>query len=94
MHQDDQGIVPRRDFNRALGQQPPGVAPGDEQFRAALEGDQRQHGQGQDHAAAFTRESPLAVNPGPRELRNSRSGGSAASTRSSTNSTVGADMLP
>ena len=91
---DDQRIVLRRHFDRAAFEKPGGVAAGEDQFAQALQRDERQDKDRQRHAARARDSTPA---------REARPHGSrapcawacpAATTRSSTNRTVGADMLP
>ena len=93
MEQHDQGIVRRRHFNRALGQQGRRVAPSEPEFGQPLDGDQRQQ-DGRWRHAALLKDTQLAVKPGPIAVRSVRDGNPASISRSSTKSAVGADMLP
>ena len=93
VHQHDRRIVSGSDLDGALRQERRRVAAGEIKFRDPLRGDQSEkEGRGR-HAALF-RETQLEVKPGPIAVSNVREGRPARRTRSSTNSTVGDDMLP
>ena len=93
MEQHDQRIMPRCDLHRAARHQAAGVAPGDQEFAAALQGDEEKDREAERHAA-FSKTTQLVEKPGPMALTTQSSGRPSAITRSSTNRTVGADMLP
>ena len=93
VHQHDCWIVPGSDLEGALCQQRRCIAARETEFRNPLRGDQPKQQGGGRHAALF-RETQLAVKPGPIAVSNVREGKPARMTRSSTNSTVGDDMLP
>ena len=92
MNRDDQRIMARRDLMRARRDQAPGVAARTATVRRALERDQREDRDGDAHAASSS--SPAQVKPGPNAVIITRSGRPRSSRRSSTNSTVGALILP
>ena len=89
---DDQRIMAGACFARALREQPPRVAVRQPQLAEPLQRDQREDDDAEDHAASSS--SPAQVKPGPKAVISTRSGRPRASSRSSTNSTVGALMLP
>ena len=93
MEQHDQRVVRRRYFDRALGQQGRGVAPGEPELGQPLDRDERQQ-DGRWRHAALLKDTQLAVKPGPIAVRSVRDGNPASIRRSSTKSAVGADMLP
>ena len=90
----DQRIVAGRGLARALGKQALGVAPGQDKLAETLQGHQAEDGPRQDHHAAWASDRQLQVKPGPSAVSTVRPGRPCFASRSSTNSTVGADMLP
>ena len=90
---DQQRVVARRHFDRAPAEKPGRIASGDDQFAEALQRDECQNGKRQRHAAR-ARDSTPQVKPGPSAVMTVRLGRPSAISRSSTNRTVGADMLP
>src|SRR6185437_15160566 len=93
MNRDDQGIVRGADLDRAARHELPRIASGENELAKPLQRHQREDDGGKTHAAC-RRATQLAVKPGPSAVRSDRGGRPCASARSSTNSTVGADMLP
>ena len=93
MQRDYQGIVAGADLDRAFCQQTFGVVAGQHQFTQPLRRDEEED-EGRDAHAACRSETQLAVKPGPSAVTSERGGRPCASARSSTNRTVGADMLP
>ena len=93
MKRDNDGIMPRRDFHGAATEEARRVAFGEKQFRHPFDGDEGKDGNRADQAALFS-ETQLALNPGPMAISTERGGRPARSVWSSTNSTVGADILP
>src|SRR4029079_18451876 len=92
VNRDDQRIVAGADFAPSALDPPPGVAVRQPQLADALERYQRKDNDRQAHAASSI--SPAQVKPGPKAVINARSGSPRLSSRSSTNNTVGALMLP
>src|ERR1700730_13042236 len=93
MQSDDQRIMASRHLVGALRTQPVGIALGQDKLAETLQGHQAEDQPGQRHAARAS-ERQLQVKPGPSAVSTVRRGSSALINRSSTNSTVGADMLP
>ena len=93
MQHDNQRIMGGRVFDAATGQQPRGIVPGQNKLRQPLDGDKTKQDDRANQAAVFS-ETQLALNPGPIAVMTERDGSPARSIRSSTNSTVGADILP
>ena len=93
MHGDDKRIVRRPDLDRAARAQPLGVAAGQHKFTQPLQRHDHKDERGEAHVACRSA-TQLAVKPGPSEVKSDRFGRPFARSRSSTNSTVGADMLP
>ena len=93
MDQHDERIVAGADLDRAAGQQPARVVAGQNELSQALQRDQQENGGGEAHAACRNA-TQLAVKPGPRAVSSDRAGRPCAMARSSTNKTVGADILP
>jgi len=79
-------------LNRAPGEQSPRVAVRQPQFAEPLERDECQNDEVERQAAS--RSIPAQVKPGPKAVINTLSGSPRSSSRSSTNITVGALMLP
>ena len=93
MQQDKQRIMPAPDLDGAAAQECPRVSRGKDNFGEALRGDQTDDKGDGAHDALSTRRK-AAVKPGPSAVSSSRPSAPARSARSSTNSTVAADMLP
>src|SRR6185437_13070007 len=93
MDRNDQRIMLRRQLDRALCQQALRIIAGEHEFAGTLQRDQRQDELGQAHAACRSA-TQLAVKPGPSAVSKERDGRPCCRARSSTNKTVGADMLP
>src|ERR1700755_848202 len=93
MDRDNERIMSRGDLDRAARDQAVRIAPGDHQVAAPLQRDQSENdfGCGQ---AACRKVTQLAVKPGPSAVNRERGGRPASRACSSTNNTVGADMLP
>ena len=72
MNSDDQRIMRLAIFARALGEQAPRVPVRQPQFADALERDQREDDDAEDHAASSS--SPAQVKPGPNAVIITRSG--------------------
>src|SRR3954467_12071844 len=92
MDRDDERIVRRADLMGAARQQGLLIAVRQPQFAETLERNQRKDDDRKSHAASSIR--PEQVKPGPKAVIITRSGRPRSSSRSSTNSTVGALMLP
>ena len=90
----DQRIVAGRGLARTLGKQALGVAPGQDKLAETLQGHQAEDGPRQDHHAAWASDRQVQVKPGPSAVSTVRLGRPCFASRSSTNRTVGADMLP
>ena len=93
MHRDDQRIMSRRDLDRAARQQPAGIALAMTSSPARCSVTRARMSSAEGHAACRN-VTQLAVKPGPSAVSSERDGRPACAARSSTNSTVGADMLP
>src|SRR5260370_40864256 len=93
MQSDQQRVVARRHLDRAPPEQPGRIASGDDQFAEALQRNECQNGKRQRHAAR-ARDNTPHEKPGPSAVMTVRLGRPPAISRSSTNMTVGADMLP
>src|SRR5437660_12854152 len=93
MNGHDKRIMLSANFDRAACHQPLGVATGKNEFAQPLQRRQRKDDGGEAHAACRSA-TQLAVKPGPSAVSSDRGGRPAARARSSTNSTVGADILP
>src|SRR5215813_2297354 len=93
MNGDDQRIMRGTDLDRAARFEVFGVGMGKHQLAEPLQRHQQQDDCREAHAA-FRKATQLAVKPGPSAVSSERLGSPLASARSSTNSTVGADMLP
>ena len=93
MKDDEQRVMAGADLERAALEKSHSVAAGNCKLAKPLQRDQRQYDRCGSHAVC-RRATQLAVKPGPSAVSSDRRGKSFASARSSTNSTVGADMLP
>ena len=93
MHEHDQRIVLRVEFDCTACAQSFGVATSDNEFAEPLQRNQRQDDRREAHAACRSA-TQLAVKPGPSAASSDRGGSPWARARSSTKRTVGADMLP
>ncbi len=93
MQRHQKRIVAAADLDRAFGQQTPGIVTGENEFAQTLGRDEEKNDGRRAHAARRS-ETQLAVKPGPSAVTSERDGRPCASARSSTKSTVGADMLP
>ena len=93
MNRHDQRIVTGADLDRAARQQPARVVAGQNELTQSLQRDQQENGRREAHAACRNA-TQLAVKPGPSAVSSDRAGRPRAMARSSTNRTVGADMLP
>ena len=93
MNRDNQRIMGGADLDRAARQQFLRVVLCEHELAKPLQRHQREDDRGKTHAACRSA-TQLAVKPGPSAVRSERGGRPCASARSSTNSTVGADMLP
>src|SRR5882757_533383 len=85
--------MPRADFDGAACQQLCGVATRKREFAEALQRDHRENDGSEAHDACRSA-TQLAVKPGPSAVSNDRDGKPCARARSSTNRTVGDDILP
>ena len=90
---DDGGVMLGSDLDRAARHQPPRVAAREHQFAAPLQRDEQQDQRGEGQAARLST-AQLDVKPGPIALRTEHAGRPCLTMRSSTNRTVGEDMLP
>ena len=93
VNRNDQRIMTGIDLDRTARQQRPGIVAGKDQFAQPLQRDQSKDNGSEAHAACRSA-TQLAVKPGPSAVSSERGGKPFAATRSSTKSTVGADMLP
>ena len=93
MNRYDQRIVTGADLDCTACQQLTCVVAGQNEFTQPLQRDQQQNGRCEAHAACRNA-TQLAVKPGPSAVSSERAGSPRAMARSSTNRTVGADMLP
>src|SRR5918993_1370210 len=91
--QHDEIIVSRRRLMGAAGEQPLGISLRKRQLSQALEGDERQDSGALPHQQRSS-SIPAQVKPGPKAVSIVRPGSPRARSRSSTNSTVGALILP
>src|SRR6185437_1207586 len=89
---DDQRVMTRPVLACALAKEPPRVSVRKPQLTQALERNERKDGNIEDHGASSIR--PAQVKPGPNAVISTLSGRPRSSSRSSTNITVGALMLP
>ena len=106
MNQNDQRVVPRCSFKRPLRQQPLRVASRDDKLRPPLHSNEGKNcNRERVPIGRYRQERPLqpagaasvtveTVKPGPSAMSNDFWGNAPVSTRSSTNSAVGADILP
>ncbi len=93
MHGDDQEVMPGRDLDRPAGQQSVSVVTREDELSRALQRDQPENEFSRCHVACRS-VTQLAVKPGPSAVNSDLAGSPFARARSSTNNTVGADMLP
>ena len=93
MKRHDQRVVPGARLHRASRKKTPGVARGKCELAEALQRHEGENRGRKGHAALF-RDTQLAVKPGPMAVMSARFGVPVRRKRSSTKSTVGADMFP
>src|SRR3954454_7291368 len=93
MNRDDQRIMPGCHLNGAPGEELSSVSPRDDEFARALQRDGAENEFSKRHAVCRS-VTQLAVKPGPSAVNSERAGSPFARACSSTNNTVGDDMLP
>lgn len=91
---DNGRVMTGADFAGAARQQAGGVAPGQHEFAQPLQADKADEIERRDQHQEKRMGRMEAEKPGPRAVISMVPVGALASTRSSTNSTAGADILP